>query len=182
MRQFKKSKEEKKEIDWGRNNNHNFPSGKLPDVSKQTKIKLGEKMGSILEINDTLQLTTGQGFPDHIFNLERHRQKPITMDDVENLVFEFSGKPGPRFFHLAPVRVYWFHNIHGKWLAWGQIVILEQTISQNPEYEHQGPVNVSDPKQWVTSGKYKVLKIFDPTYQEEFSRKDIPNSLSYFER
>ena len=139
-------------------------------------------MGSILEINDTLEITTEQGFPESFFNLERHRQNPITTDEVKDMVFEFCGKTGPRFFHLDPVRVYWYHNIDGRWLAWGQIVMQEQTISRNPEYtEHEGAINVSDPEQWVTSGKYKVLKIYDPEYQEEFTRKDLPPSLSYFQ-
>lgn len=139
-------------------------------------------MGSIIEFNDTLQITNKQGFPDHIFNLERHRKKPITLDEVTDMVFEFSGKSRPRFFHLEPVRVYWYHNIDGKWLAWGQIVVLEQTISKNQNHMHQGPVNVSDPEDWVTSGKYRVLKIYEPDYQELFTRTDLPPSLSYFQK
>lgn len=138
-------------------------------------------MGSMLEINDTLQITTAEGFPADLFDLERHRREPITLDQVKDLVFEFKGKPGPRFFHLDPVRVYWYHNIDGRWLAWGQIVMQEQTISRNPEFApHEGAINISDPKQWVTSGKYKVLKIYDPQYQEQFTRKDLPPELSYF--
>lgn len=138
-------------------------------------------MGSILEINDTLQITTEEGFPDDIFNLERHRQTPITLDEVKDMVFEFKNKVGPRFFHLDPVRVYWYHNIDGRWLAWGQIVMQEQTISRNPDFKpHQGAVNVSDPEQWVTSGKYKILKIYDPKYQKAFTTKDLPPSLSFF--
>lgn len=138
-------------------------------------------MGSILEINDTLQITTEQGFPEDIFNLERHRAKPITIEEVKDMVFEFVGKPRPRFFHLDPVRVYWYHNIGGRWLAWGHIVIQEQGISRNPNHKtHEGAVNISDVDQWVTGGKYKILKIYDPEYQEEFTRKDLPPSLSYF--
>ena len=140
-------------------------------------------MGSLLEINDSLQITTEQGFPDDIFNLERHRNTPITLADVEDRIFEFRGKTRPRFFHLDPVRVYWFHNINGRWLAWGHIAIQEQTISRNPDFEqHQGAVNVSDPAQWVTTGSYKIIKIYDPEYQEEFTRTDLPPSLSYFAR
>ena len=138
-------------------------------------------MGSIIEINDTLQITTEQGFPEALFNLERHRANPITLNEVEGKVYEFKGKTRPRFFHLDPVRVYWFHNINGKWLAWGQIVMQEQSIVRNPDYKgHQGAINVSDPDQWMTIGKYKILKIYDPQYQEEFTRKDLPPSLSYF--
>ena len=139
-------------------------------------------MGSLLEINDSLQITTEQGFPDDIFNLERHRKTPITLADVKDRIFKFKGKTRPRFFHLAPVRVFWFHNIDGRWLAWGHIAIQEQTISRNPNFEqHQGAVNVSDPTQWVTTGSYKVIKIYDPEYQEEFTRRDLPPSLSYFD-
>ena len=138
-------------------------------------------MGSILEINDTLQITTEQGFPESLFNLERHLADPITYDEVKDMEFEFSGKARPRFFHLDPVRVYWFHNIEGKWLAWGHIVMQEQTITRNPDYQgHEGAINVSDPKQWMTIGKYKILKIYDPEYQEQFTRKDLPAELSYF--
>ena len=140
-------------------------------------------MGSILEINDTLQLTTEQGFPSDLFNLERHRQRPITLDEVGDRVFEFTGKTGPRFFHLAPVRVYWFHKIDGKWLAWGQIVMQEQTIHPNPAASESGAnmsINTSNPDSWATSGKYKVLKIYDPQYQEQFTRHDLPPKLSYF--
>lgn len=137
-------------------------------------------MGSILEINDTLQITTEQGFPADIFDLERHRAKPIELDEVSHMVFRFTGKTRPRFFHLDPVRVYWYHNIDGVWLAWGHIAILEQTISANPKAPHHGAPNVSDPEQWVTSGSYKVIKVYTPQYQEEFTRTDLPPELSYF--
>ena len=57
----------------------------------------------------------------------------------------------------------------------------EQTITRNPDYkEHAGAINVSDPEQWVTNGKYKILKIYDPEYQELFTRTDLPPELSYF--
>ena len=138
-------------------------------------------MGSLLEINDTLQITTEMGFPADVFDLEKHRTNPITIEQVKDMRFEFTGKVRPRFFHLDPVRVYWYHNIGGRWLAWGHIMILEQGISPNPEYtHHEGAVNVSDPKQWITHGKYKVSKVYDPEYQERFTRTDLPASLSYF--
>ena len=137
-------------------------------------------MGSILEINDSLQITTAQGFRADIFDLERHRKRPIRTEDVGDMVFRFTGKPRPRFFHLDPVRVFWFHNIDGRWLAWGHIMILEQTISRAPGKAHQGAVNVSDPEQWMTSGAYRVAQVYTPDYQEAFTRNDLPDSLSYF--
>ena len=139
-------------------------------------------MGSILEINDSLQITTEQGFPEEIFNLERHRDKPISLDEVGDKVFTFTNKVRPRFFHLDPVRVFWFHNIDGKWLAWGHIVMQEQIISANPDKppSGDGAINVSSPDDWVTSGTYKVSQIYTPDYQEAFTRNDLPAELSYF--
>ena len=140
-------------------------------------------MGSILEINDTLQLTTEQGFPADIFDLEQHRKNPVRIDEVKDRIFAFKGKSGPRFFHLDPVRVYWYHNIGGRWLAWGHIIMQQQTISRNPNAPaHSGAINVSDPNQWHTSGKYKILKLYDPEYQEQFTRSDLPVELSYFSK
>ena len=45
-------------------------------------------MGSIIEINDTLQLTEEQGFPSE-FKLEKHLDKPYKAEDFEERVFEF---------------------------------------------------------------------------------------------
>ena len=42
------------------------------------------------------KLTTEQGFPIDIFDLERHRENPITLKDVEGKIFEFAA--------LKPVR------------------------------------------------------------------------------
>jgi hypothetical protein len=138
-------------------------------------------VGSILEINDSLQLTTDQGFPADIFDLGRHRATPITLADIGDRVFTFKAKRGPRFFHLDPVRVFWFHNLEGRWLAWGHVVIQEQTISRNPNAPpHSGDINVSDPDQWMTSGTYRVAQIYDPEYQHAFTRNDLPAELSYF--
>ena len=138
-------------------------------------------MGSMLEINDSLQQTADQGFPADIFDLERHRKNPITLDEIGDRLFSFKGKLGPRFFHLDPVRVFWFHNLDGRWLAWGHVYIQEQTISRNPNApSHTGAVNVSDPNQWMTSGTYRVAQIYDPDYQRAFTSNDLPAELSYF--
>ena len=75
--------------------------------------------------------------------------------------------------------MYWYHNIDGRWLAWGQILMQQQTISRNPGVQHVGAVNVSDPDEWVTTGTYTILKIYDPVYQEEFTRNDLPVSPSH---
>ncbi len=38
-------------------------------------------MGSIIEINDTLQITKEQGFPESL-DYEKHCVKPFTADDL----------------------------------------------------------------------------------------------------
>lgn len=138
-------------------------------------------MGTMIEVNDTLQITTEQGFPVDVLNLERHQQNPITIEDVKDKVFSFKGKTSPRIFHLDPVRVFFYHNTEGKWLAWGEVVIQSQTIEKNPEMQHHSRVNESDPSQWVTSGTYKIIKVFDPEYQKLFTKHETPVGLSFFQ-
>ena len=125
-------------------------------------------MGGFIELNDTLQITTEQGFPAEILNLEKHREKPILLEKVEGRVFEFSGKPNARLYHPPPTRVFLVHNIEGKWLYWGHVLILEQTIATNEKGES------------FTSGKYKIIKIYDPAYQEVMTKNETSSGKSYF--
>ena len=67
--------------------------------------------------------------PEETLNLKKHQQKPISLNEVKEMVFEFHNKDGARIYHSAPCRVFLVHNINGKWLYWGKIVMLEQTIS-----------------------------------------------------
>ena len=142
-------------------------------------------MGTIIDFNDTLEITTEQGFPEDVFNLGRHLRNPVTIDQVKDKVFEFRGKVKPRIFSLDPVRVFFFHNIpdaqnNPKWLAWGEVLIQSQTIEKNPDAPHDSKINESDPQQWVTSGTYKMLKVFDPEYQRIFTEHETPEGFSYF--
>lgn len=84
-------------------------------------------MGSYIELNDTLQLTTEQGFPVELV-LEKHLVKPFSSKDFEGRVFEFRNKPNIRICHPSPNRCFLVHNINGKWLYWGHCEIIEQTI------------------------------------------------------
>jgi len=124
-------------------------------------------MGSFVELNDTLQITTEQGFPEKILNLERHRKKPVLLKEVKDIVFKFWGKAGARHYHTAPTRVFLVHNIGGKWLYWGKIVMLEQTITW-------------DGKEHKTSGKYRVIQLYSPEYQEQITRNESPEGKSWF--
>ena len=125
-------------------------------------------MGSHIELNDTLQITTEQGFPSDILELNKHQSNPIKLDLVKNQVFEFHNKKDARIYHLPPVRCFFAHNIDGKWLYWGKINISEQTIK------------VDESGNKTTSGKYKIIEIYDPLYQEEFTKNETSPGKSYF--
>lgn len=103
-------------------------------------------MGSYIELNDTLQITKAQGFPDEL-NIKEHLKSPYALKEFKNKIFEFKDKPEIRIFHAPPVRVFFVQNIEGVWLYWGWIQIQELTL---------------DTVSKTTSGKYKIIKIFTP--------------------
>ena len=132
-------------------------------------------MGSFVEINDTLELTTEQGFPSEIFDLNKHNESPISLEDVEGKVFEFKNKPSARIFQIDPVRVFFAHNIDGKWLFWGRVLIQSQQIIK--ELNDDGSW---DGKSWITSGTYKILNVYDPEYQKTFTLREAPDDRNYY--
>ncbi len=103
-------------------------------------------MGSFVELCDTLQITTEQGFPKEL-QLEEHLKKPFTAEQFKNQIFEFKSKPKIRFYQQPPVRNFLVQNINGKWLYWGLIHILEIT---------------HDTTNQTTSGKFKIIYIYTP--------------------
>lgn len=105
-------------------------------------------MGSYLEINDTLRIDRAQGFPSEL-DLEKHKVTPFNAKDFEDRIFEFKNKPNPRIYPLFPIRVFFVEEVNGKWLYWGRVQILEQSI---------------DGQAKTTSGKFKITKIY--TYEE----------------
>jgi len=125
-------------------------------------------MGGFVKLNDTLQITTEQGFPSNELDLSKHKKAALKASDFEGRVFEFHDKPGARIYHPAPNRCFLVHNIDGKWLYWGKIIMLEQTISGETKESQK------------TSGKYRIIQIYEPKYQEEFTRHDCPEGKSYF--
>lgn len=132
-------------------------------------------MGSFVEINDTLELTTEQGFPSDLLDLKKHLKKPITLADVQNTIFEFKNKPAARIFQLDPVRVYYVHNINGKWLFWGRVFIQSETIYKN--VDAKGNWKEGD---WLTSGTYKIIDVYDPQYQKMFTLHEAPPGKNFF--
>jgi hypothetical protein len=134
-------------------------------------------MGSHIEFNDTLQITKEQGFPRHIFERSAHVKNPVTLDQVRDKVFEFKDKRDARIFHTDPVRVYFVENTKGKWLFWGRIVIESQTIEKGLDSNGRW-----DGQSWKTKGLYKIVDVYDPHYQEIFTRHEAPPDRNYFGR
>ncbi|MBX9686558.1 MAG: hypothetical protein K2X27_07635 [Candidatus Obscuribacterales bacterium] len=131
-------------------------------------------MGSPIEINDTLQLTIEQGFPESILNLEKHRRNPIKSEDLKGMEFSFHKKWDARIFHLDPVRVYLVQNIDNKWLFWGHALIQRQEIRK------KDPGANWKPGDWETNGSFIITKIYDPSYQELVTKSESPSGRSYF--
>lgn len=103
-------------------------------------------MGSVIEINDTLQITKEQGFPAEL-NYEKHIQSPFKAEDFKDRVFEFRSKKGIRTYQSPPVRNFFVENRDGKWIYWGLIHITEI---------------VHDYVNKTTSGKFKIIYIYSP--------------------
>ena len=133
-------------------------------------------MGCFYEINDTLLLTKDQGFPSDILNIERHQKKPVTLKDVEGKIFHFKNKPAARAFQLDPVRVYFFERTENdKWLGWGRVFIQSLTIERTVDAPSDSGSSISfKPGDWVTSGTYKFIDIYDPEYQKIFTSHEAP--------
>lgn len=71
-----------------------------------------DRMGSTIEINDTLKLTPAEGLPATLRVGELHTFR----------------KAGRRLYHLAPTRVFLVHDVEGRWNYLGHAHILELTI------------------------------------------------------
>ncbi|MFA6553758.1 MAG: hypothetical protein WCT27_05000 [Patescibacteria group bacterium] len=103
-------------------------------------------MGSTIELNDTLQLTSDQGFPAEL-NLEKHLAQPYRADSIKDKTFQFHNKPGIRQYHLPPVRNFLVENRDGKWIYWGLVHIIETHL----DYVSK-----------TTSGSFKIIYINTP--------------------
>lgn len=121
-------------------------------------------MGSFVELNDTLQITSEQGFPGEL-DLQRHLNKSFTVDDFTGRVFEFHDKPNMRIYHPAPLRVFLVQNIDGKWLYWGHCQIVEQTIHADTQ---------------TTSGKFVITKIYSPEHQRLMCEHEVDPGKEFF--
>lgn len=101
-------------------------------------------MGSLVEMNDTLQLTTEQGFPVEL-DYEKHERGEIDTGLLLDKTFSFRWKLGIRLYQSPSVRNFLVHNIEGKWLYWGLVQILKL------EHDHEKK---------TTSGEFKIMYLF----------------------
>ena len=99
-------------------------------------------MGSVVELNDTLQISKEQGFPQEL-DLDQHLKSPYKAEDFKDQIFEFRDKSGVRIYKIPPVRNFLVENRDGKWIYWGLCHILETTC---------------DYAKGTTSGKFKNKK------------------------
>ena len=126
------------------------------------------KRGSFIEINDTLQITGEQGFPVGVLDLEKHKQNPITIEDISMGERDFRfHKPNARIYHRSSTRNFLVQNINSKWLYWRRVLIISQSIAG---YDNNQ----------TTSGIARIIKIYDPFYQEQITRNESPEGCSYF--
>jgi len=122
-------------------------------------------MGSNIEINDTLQLSSQQGFPVEL-SIDQHLQKPYELADVAGKVFKFANKSDIRIYKIPPVRNFFVENKNGKWIYWGLVHVLS--------IEH-------DYKNRTTSGTYQIIHINNPEQMRQvFALADQRTSLDYF--
>ena len=122
-------------------------------------------MGSIVEINDTLQIDAEQGWPSEL-NLEEHLSNPYTLEAVKGKVFEFKDKPRIRIYKQPPVRNFLVQNINGKWVYWGMCFVVEVTH----DYQNQ-----------TTSGKFQIIRLNTPEQMKQaFHFLDLRPEIDYF--
>ena len=120
-------------------------------------------MEKMIKINDTLKMTREQGFPKEL-DINVHLKKPYKLENFKNKIFEFH-KPLPRIYPLPPTRTFLVEEVNGKWINWGHCLITEQTIYSNRD---------------KTSGKFKIIKLYEPEYLKLATKNDTPEGKSYF--
>ena len=121
-------------------------------------------MGTHIETNDTLQITSNQGFPVEL-DLEKHLINPLLAENLKGKVFEFLNKPGIRVYHVPPVRNFLVENRDGKWIYWGLIYILETSHNY---------------LQKTTSGKFNIIYLYNPDEMKKAHELTDRNNQTQF--
>lgn len=100
-------------------------------------------MGSDIKINDTLQISIEQGFPEEL-KIEKYIDGSLDVSDFIGAEYQFSNKSGVRLYKVPPVRNFLVQNVKGKWIYWGLVHILNLSI----DYVNQS-----------TSGQFRIIYI-----------------------
>jgi hypothetical protein len=139
-------------------------------------------MGCFYELNDTLLISSKQGFPSEVLNYDRHATQPVKLEEVEGQLFHFHSKSGARAYQLHPVRVYLVEKTEqGEWLFWGKALIQSLNIEHQPGGDEASTSSVQfDPEHWQTSGTFKIIEIYDPAFQKVFTNHESPEGMSFF--
>lgn len=103
-------------------------------------------MGSTLRVNDTLQITIEQGFPD-VLDIAGHLRLPLTVTQFEGVIFDFHAKEGIRNFQQPPTTNFLVQNYQGTHIYWGLILMLSVT------HDYVGN---------LTSGRYHLHTLYTP--------------------
>jgi hypothetical protein len=61
-------------------------------------------------------------------------------------------------------------------LFWGKALIQTQTISKKLDDNGKWTTGL-----WETGGSYRILEIYEPTYQKMFTKMESPAGKSIFE-
>lgn len=122
-------------------------------------------MGSSITLNDTLCITSEQGFPNQL-DIQRHLQNPYTLEDVADKIFTFRAKPGVRVYKIPPVRNFLAQEIGGKWIYWG-LCLVESVQHDYLKRE--------------TSGTFRIIRLNSPEQMKQaFNVVDTRPELNYF--
>lgn len=122
-------------------------------------------MGSLIEINDTLKISKGRGFPLELIVESHQNGSPFTSEQFAERVFDFCN-PDRRRYHDGGTRVLLVEEMPGGlWLYWGHAQILRQT---------------QDTPKGRTEGQFVITKIYDPEYQRLATMNESPKGKSYF--
>jgi len=120
-------------------------------------------MGSLIEINDTLKISKERGFPSGL-NLDNHVINPESSRIFVGKEFEFWNN-GERLYNRPPSRVFLVEEMKdGKWLYWGNAIIISQTIIGGK-----------------TRGAYQLVKLYQPDFQKRMTIEESPAGKSYFD-
>jgi len=122
-------------------------------------------MGSLFEINDTLQISKEQGFPTQL-DIVQHLKSPYSLDEIKDKTFKFSDKPKIRLYQQPPVRVFLVENVDGKWIYWGLAHILSVTHNYVDK---------------TTSGTFKIIYLNSPEEMKQaYNLTDRRPNINYF--